>query len=73
MELTSVRSKVKETVQALETKYGKTVEPKTPQSPIYSTVNRAAKKNKRHPTENGVEMRDGDADATKKPNEQVSV
>jgi hypothetical protein len=72
VELTSVRSKVKETVQALETKYGKTVEPKTPQSPIYSTVNRAAKKNKRHPTES-VEARDADADATKKPHEQVSV
>ena len=49
VELTSVRSKVKETVQALETKYGKTGEPATvsPQSPIYSTINRANKKNKR--------------------------
>ena len=49
VELTSVRSKVKQTVQALETKYGKNGEPQqTAPSPIYSTINRATKKNKRN-------------------------
>jgi hypothetical protein len=45
VELTSVRSKVKETVQALETKYGTPGD--SAGSPIYSTINRANKKNKR--------------------------
>ena len=48
VELTSVRSKVKDTVQAIETRYGGKLEsPASPKIPIYSTINLANKKNKR--------------------------